>query len=279
MHRSPRIRKVAVPDEKHCQRLGQAASWQTVWIPCFCRISRTSPVDRFSPVSKRSGIRIFWSFLVGLSDTLTGKRPDSGRQLFYGKGTGSVFGFRFDVLKELKSIDHKPWTKVRIAVNHVNLYIYPGSFDPFTNGHLDIVDRASRLCDRLVVAIAVNSSKQSLFTTEERRDLILSSLKGRDKVEVTFFHGLLVDYARSRKASAIVRGIRAVTDFDYEYAMYQLNHDLEQDVETVFLLASKQYSFLSSTMIKEVARYGRSVEEQAPAVVSEALLRKFGHIK
>lgn len=160
----------------------------------------------------------------------------------------------------------------------MKLFIYPGSFDPFTNGHLDIVDRAVKLCDHLVVAIAVNSSKRSLFTLEERKELILSSLGNRPDVEVTFFDGLLVEYARSRNAAAIVRGIRAVTDFDYEYAMYQLNHDLENEIETVFLLASKEYSFLSSTMIKEVARYGRSVEDHAPSVVSQALLRKFGHL-
>lgn len=155
--------------------------------------------------------------------------------------------------------------------------VYPGSFDPFTNGHLDIVDRASEIFDRLVVAVAVNSSKQGLFTLEERLDLMKAVLKGRDRVEVTSFDGLLVDFAAEIEATAIVRGIRAVTDFDYEYAIYQVNREMNSRVETVFLLASKEYSYLSSTILKEVARYGRSVDKYAPAVVAEALLARFGH--
>lgn len=156
-------------------------------------------------------------------------------------------------------------------------FVYPGSFDPFTNGHLDIVSRASVLCDRLIIAIAMNSSKKSLFSAGEREDLIRQIFPQRSDIEVVSFEGLLVDYAERVGASAIIRGIRAVTDFDYEYAMYQLNSKMNPRVETLFLLASKQYSFLSSTMIKEVARYGRVDPEHAPDVVNDALLKKFGH--
>lgn len=161
----------------------------------------------------------------------------------------------------------------------MKIFIYPGSFDPFTNGHLDIVERALALCDHLIVAIAVNSAKKTLFTLEERKDLIERVLGERKNLEVTFFEGLLVDYASTRQATAIVRGIRAVTDFDYEYAMSQLNHDLNPAIETIFLLASKEFSFLSSTMLKEVARYGSSVKNHAPEVVNHALLMKYGHLK
>jgi len=158
------------------------------------------------------------------------------------------------------------------------LAVYPGSFDPFTNGHLDIVKRAAGLFDRVVVAVARNSSKSSFFSVEERIDMLNEVLGGMAEVEVSSFQGLLVDYCKSVNAKVIVRGIRAVTDFDYEYAIYQLNQELNSDVETVFLLAGKQYSFVSSTLIKEVARYGRSVEDHAPACVNHALLKKFGHI-
>lgn len=158
------------------------------------------------------------------------------------------------------------------------LAVYPGSFDPFTNGHLDIVKRAAGLFDRVVVAVARNSAKSSFFSVEERMDMLREVLGGMPEVEVSSFTGLLVDYCASIKARVIVRGIRAVTDFDYEYAIYQLNQELNSEVETVFLLAGKQYSFVSSTLIKEVARYGRSVENHAPACVSRALLKKFGHI-
>lgn len=157
-------------------------------------------------------------------------------------------------------------------------FVYPGTFDPFTNGHLDIVDRAINLCDKLIVAIAHNSSKKNLFTEDERLELMGEVLKDRPKVQLEAFDGLLADYAIEKGASAVVRGMRAVTDFDYEYAMYQVNSELSPSVETVFLLASKEFSFLSSTMIKEVARYGRTNPLYAPEAVNQALLKKFGHI-
>ncbi len=155
--------------------------------------------------------------------------------------------------------------------------IYPGSFDPITNGHMDIVERASRIFDRLIISVARNSAKSGLFTIDERVELIRRVIADRNNVEVATFSGLLVDFAREAGAVSIVRGIRAVTDFDYEYAMYQMNHEMNPAVETVFLLASGEFSYLSSTILKEFARYGRGVEAFCPAVVNEALLLKFGH--
>jgi pantetheine-phosphate adenylyltransferase len=159
----------------------------------------------------------------------------------------------------------------------MRIAVYPGSFDPFTNGHLDIVDRARTLFDKIIIAIAVNSEKTTLFSLEEREDMIAEVIRDKSEVSVVSFSGLLVEFARGVGAIAIIRGMRAVTDFEYEYAIYQMNRDLNPDLDTVFLLASKEYSFLSSTIIKEVARYGQSVSDYAPQVVSEALLRRFGH--
>ncbi len=155
--------------------------------------------------------------------------------------------------------------------------VYPGSFDPITNGHVDIISRASRLFDRLLVAVAANSSKSGLFNYEERVQLIRGVVSALPNVEAVTFSGLLVDYARECGAAAIIRGIRAVTDFDYEYAMFQMNQEVYPEAETVFLLASGDFSYLSSTIVKEFARYGRPVDRFCPPAVSAALLRKFGH--
>ncbi len=153
--------------------------------------------------------------------------------------------------------------------------VYPGSFDPITNGHLDIIERASKLFDKLIVAIAHNASKKSLFTLKERRELLEASLPKQDNIEVEVFPMLLVDFVRERKACAIVRGLRAVSDFDYEFAMYQVNAEMFPEVETVFLLASSAYSFLSSSILKELARHGRSLAKYTPAKVDYALRKKF----
>ena len=153
--------------------------------------------------------------------------------------------------------------------------VYPGSFDPVTNGHLDIIGRARRLFDHLIVAIAHNSSKQSLFSVEERMKLLKEILKDMPNVEVKTFSMLLVDFVRQQKAGVVIRGLRAVSDFDYEYAMYQANAEMCPEVDTIFLLASREYSFLSSSIIKEFARYGQQLNKYMPEVVSEALLKKF----
>ena len=157
----------------------------------------------------------------------------------------------------------------------MRIAIYPGSFDPVTKGHLDIIERAQRLCDCLLVAIAHNSSKKSLFSVEERAALLEEALKDKPKVKVKTFSTLLIDFAREQRASAIIRGLRAVSDFDYEYAMYQANIEMCPEIDTIFLLSSREYSFLSSSIIKEFARYGQRLDKYTPEPVSRALLKKF----
>lgn len=161
----------------------------------------------------------------------------------------------------------------------MKIAVYPGSFDPVTNGHLDIIDRARRMFDKLLVAVACNSAKQGLFTYDERKHLIAEVTEKWDNVSVASFEGLLVDFCREENAVAVVRGLRAVSDFDYEYAMFQMNREFNAELDTVFLLSSGEYSYLSSTIIKEFARYGRSVSPYTPGPVNAALLKKFGHAR
>ena len=150
----------------------------------------------------------------------------------------------------------------------------PGSFDPVTNGHLDIVERASRYFDRVIVAVIRNPQKtQALFTLEERKEMLSEVLGHLPNVEIDFFKGLLVDFARDKGADAIVKGLRAVTDFDYELQMAQMNLGL-QGVETMFMTTNPQYSFLSSSLVKEVATYGGDVSGLVPDVVHQRLLAR-----
>ncbi|KWX06888.1 pantetheine-phosphate adenylyltransferase [Hydrogenibacillus schlegelii] len=153
--------------------------------------------------------------------------------------------------------------------------VYPGSFDPVTYGHLDIVERASRVFDRLIVAVLINRSKTPLFTVEERVALLKEATKHLANVEVDSFTGLLVEYMRRRGARAIVKGLRAVTDFEYEMQMALINKNLDPSIETFFMMTSKEYSFLSSSIVKEVARYGGRVDDLVPPCVVEALRRRF----
>ena len=152
--------------------------------------------------------------------------------------------------------------------------IYPGSFDPLTNGHLDIIERSARLFDELTVAILINPQKAPLFTVEERLEIMHEIIQPHFK-NVTFdaFHGLLVDYAQKSKAQAIVRGIRAISDYEFEFQMALMNRRLNPDVETVFMMPSESYSYLSSRLVKEVAQLGGSVKGLVPDRV-EQLLRK-----
>lgn len=152
--------------------------------------------------------------------------------------------------------------------------IYPGSFDPFTNGHVDIAKRALAMFDELYIGVANNSRKRTLFDTTERILMIEEITKDWGSVFVESFDGLTVDYANSKNACAIVRGLRAVTDFDYEFAISIMNKKLAPDVETVFLMASPENSFISSTIVKEVARHGRDVTGQVHAFVNKKLSEK-----
>lgn len=152
--------------------------------------------------------------------------------------------------------------------------VYPGTFDPFTAAHIDIVKRALRIFDEIIVAVAPSQKKSPLFTLE-RLHTIRESVEGLNGVRTEAFHGLLVDYVEKKKGVAVIRGLRAVSDFEYELQMALMNRRLNTDIETVFLMPSEEYSFLTSTMVKEVASFGGSVKGLVPEVVEKALRDKF----
>lgn len=154
--------------------------------------------------------------------------------------------------------------------------VYPGSFDPFTNGHLDVVERALKIFDELIIAVAANPEKrQPLFSVEERVNLISQSLKGRDRVEVASFTGLTVEYARSRGATTLVKGLRAYSDFDAELQQALMNRKLAPDIHTVFLMSSFAHIFVSSSILKDIASYGGNVADLVPPPVAKALKEKY----
>lgn len=152
--------------------------------------------------------------------------------------------------------------------------IYPGSFDPLTNGHLDVIRRAARLFDHVIVAVAENESKQPLFTLAERVTLVKKAVVALPNVQVDSFDGLLVNYVRRRKAQAIVRGLRAVSDFEFEFQLALMNRKLNENIETIFMMPKDTYTFLSSRIVKEIARLGGDVRPFVPAHVRIALLKK-----
>ncbi|HEX6920246.1 MAG TPA: pantetheine-phosphate adenylyltransferase [Actinomycetes bacterium] len=154
--------------------------------------------------------------------------------------------------------------------------VCPGSFDPVTNGHLDVIERASRLYDEVTVAVLVNKSKQGLFSVEERIELLTEVTAHFGNVVIDSFHGLLVDYAREHGIPVIVKGLRAVSDFDYELQMAQMNHRLT-GVETLFVATNPEYSFLSSSLVKEVATFGGDVSGLVPDVVLRRLASRLGY--
>lgn len=153
--------------------------------------------------------------------------------------------------------------------------LYPGSFDPFTYGHLNIIERAVQVFDEVVVAVAFNSRKTTLFTREERMDLLGEVFGGQPKVRVETFEGLLVNYARSKGCKAIVRGLRTISDFEYEFQMAQANKTMAPDVETFFMMTDQRFSYFSSSLIKEIAMLGGDVDKMVPPQVAKRIRQKF----
>jgi pantetheine-phosphate adenylyltransferase len=156
-----------------------------------------------------------------------------------------------------------------------SIAVCPGSFDPITLGHLDIIKRGAKVFDQVYVVVLNNSSKQPLFDVNERIDLIREATKEISNVKVDSFQGLLVDYAKSVNANAILRGLRAVSDFEYEMQITSMNRVLNEEIETFFVMTNNQYSFLSSSIVKEVAKYNGNISELVPVPVKEALIEKF----
>lgn len=154
--------------------------------------------------------------------------------------------------------------------------IYPGSFDPLTLGHVDIIERGSALFDKIVVAVLRNIEKSPVFTLEERIEMLQEAFKDRPNVEADSFSGLLVDYTKSKGASAIVRGVRAISDFEYEFQMALMNRRLAPSIETVFMMPAEEYSYVSSRLVKEVAELGGSVTGLVPPGVERRLKKRFG---
>ena len=157
-----------------------------------------------------------------------------------------------------------------------HIAVYPGTFDPVTNGHIDLVERSLTIFDELIVAIAVNPKKQPLFTIDERIDMFRKAIARYRRVRIEGFDGLLVDYVKRKKAVGIIRGLRAVSDFEYEMQMALMNRRLDSNIETVFLMPNEEYSFITATIVKEAASYGGDVSTLVPHLVVNKLRKKFG---
>ena len=157
----------------------------------------------------------------------------------------------------------------------MSIAVYPGSFDPVTYGHLDIIKRSIRVFDKLVIGILLNSEKNPLFSMEERVEFLMEATKDMENVEVKSFSGLLVDFARENNADITVRGLRAVTDFEYELQIAQINNKLDSNLDTMFFTTSTEYAYLSSTIVREIASYHGDVSELVPPYVEQKLRQKF----
>jgi pantetheine-phosphate adenylyltransferase len=156
----------------------------------------------------------------------------------------------------------------------MKIAIYPGSFDPVTYGHLDILERALKLFDKVTIAVAKNSAKNPLFSEDERVDLLKAATRTMKNVEVASFQGLLVEYVKEKKATAVVRGLRAMTDFEYELQLALMNRKLDEHMETIFLMPNEKYTYLSSNVVREIARLGGDVSTFVPPVVLKAFRKK-----
>jgi pantetheine-phosphate adenylyltransferase len=154
--------------------------------------------------------------------------------------------------------------------------VYPGSFDPITYGHLDIINRGLKVFDEIIVAVACNSQKNALFSFDERVDMIRQVVGGQERVTVDTFTGLLIDYVASRKAHVVIRGLRAISDFEYEFQIAQMNSCISQNVETLFMMTSLQYGYLSSSIVKEVCSLNGNIDGFVPPEVKTALRAKYG---
>ena len=160
----------------------------------------------------------------------------------------------------------------------MKVFVYPGSFDPVTNGHMDIIERAIGICDKLIVGILINNKKESTFSAKEREDMLKTALNGRTNIEVTSFSGLLVDFMKQNNVTTVIRGLRAVSDFENEFQLALLNKNQYPDMETLFMMTSSNYLYLSSSMVKELAIYKGNIDSYVPACVKEALIKKFTNI-
>jgi len=157
-----------------------------------------------------------------------------------------------------------------------NIAVYPGTFDPITNGHLDIIERASNLFDKIIVTIALNTNKKPLFTKDERKDMITAVTKKYKNIEVDSFDGLLVDYTIKKKATTIIRGLRAVSDFEYEFQMSLTNRKLAPSINTIFLMPNEKYTYLNSSLVKELAKFKGKINCFVPDYVRKKLEKKYG---
>jgi pantetheine-phosphate adenylyltransferase len=157
----------------------------------------------------------------------------------------------------------------------MNTFIYPGSFDPVTIGHLDIIERASKICDKLIVAVLVSHNKTPVFTMEERVDMLKRAVEDYPNVEIDYFSGLFINFAREKHANIIIKGLRAVSDFEYELQMALLYQKQAPDIETLFMMSNINYSFLSSSMVRELARHGGSITGFVPECIEEDIKKKY----
>lgn len=157
----------------------------------------------------------------------------------------------------------------------MKIAVYPGSFDPVTNGHMDVIKRSSKVFDKVIVAVVSNFSKRPLFTAQERCELLERCVVGLPNVEVDYFEGLLIDYVQKKEAQVIIKGLRAISDFEYEFQMALMNRKLNSNVETMFMMTSHKYSFLSSSMVKEVAALGGCINGLVPDIILPEVHSKF----
>lgn len=157
--------------------------------------------------------------------------------------------------------------------------VYPGSYDPLTNGHIDITERGLEIFDKIIVAALINPTKTYLFTLDERLEMMKKAFENNDRIEVDYFEGLLVDYLKKKKVNTVVRGLRAISDFEIEFQMALMNRQIKNDVETIFMVPSVNYSFVSSRLVKEVYQLGGEIQSMVPPIVDEKLKKKFSNNK